>query len=573
MFSKTPQQNEIKAEEIQVKDLFGEKFFFSIPIYQRPFSWTIENFDLLFDDIAGAFDNQQDEYFLGSILLQETEKNIYDIVDGQQRLTSLALLLAVIRDTTTIENLRESIKTYLYQREDIYKEVPERMRITPWDNLRDLFKTYIYEVGGTTNFFQDFGAKIKYKDWEDPVHHLWEALYTFQNKIKERNDIKELVKYLLTKVYFVYIKTSDRSSAFRLFSVLNSRGLALDPVDLLKSDSLSEIDEPSKRVNYAQKWRKIEDTLGREELNNLIAYVRTMNAKTKAQLGMYDEFKKLFKEGKLAKGASFVDYLDKINIIYQNQVLDEKIDINNLKLKNEYKVIVGTMVKFVPFSDWIPVLLSFLYKFYQTDSSVEFLKFLERKIIVEWAVGKTPTERITSLNKVIQLIDENENSQEVFSKLLADNSEQTKSQFVSKLNDNGFYYLSGGKLAKYLLLVIDRQYWELENFDGYIGTVTVEHILPQTPDNKSEWYLKFNEEQRANLINSLGNLTLLSQRKNSAAQNYEFSKKKNEYFGPRETRFKITQKLKDYPEWTVDSINERQKEFVQILTSLYFPKL
>src|SRR5207245_11356996 len=113
-------------------------FMFTVPIFQRPFSWTVENFDILFEDIVGANDNSsgQQQYFLGSVLLQEFNENSYYLVDGQQRMTSIAVLLASIRDKTANPVLRESIRSYLYQQKDEFKNIPEKMRITPWDDLK-----------------------------------------------------------------------------------------------------------------------------------------------------------------------------------------------------------------------------------------------------------------------------------------------------------------------------------------------------------------------------------------------------------------------------------------------------
>ena len=87
--------------------------------------------------------------------------------------------------------------------------------------------------------------------------------------------------------------------------------------------------------------------------------------------------------------------------------------------------------------------------------------------------------------------------------------------FIGTLNDSQLYSAYGGKLAKYLLLRIDKELWELENFPGYPGTVTVEHVLPQNPPRDSQWTKTFNDKGRYEWTNRLGNLVLLSRRKNS----------------------------------------------------------
>ena len=99
---------EIKAEKIKIGNLFSEAFRFRIPNFQRPLSWKKDNFDKLFEDIYNAFMNEQEEYFLGSIILQK-QNNFHDIIDGQQRLVAIAILLAVTRDKCKDDELKSSI--------------------------------------------------------------------------------------------------------------------------------------------------------------------------------------------------------------------------------------------------------------------------------------------------------------------------------------------------------------------------------------------------------------------------------------------------------------------------------
>jgi hypothetical protein len=106
------------------------------------------------------------------------------------------------------------------------------------------------------------------------------------------------------------------------------------------------------------------------------------------------------------------------------------------------------------------------------------------------------------------------------------------------------------------------KYWELENFPGYPGTITVEHILPQTPSEDSEWVRIFSKEERMIWTNKLGNLVLLSGRKNSKAQNYDFDKKKSIYFKEKSTSFRITQWLEEKDKWTLEELYERHQMLI-----------
>jgi uncharacterized protein with ParB-like and HNH nuclease domain len=574
---------DIEAKEVTVGKLFSPDFVFRIPIYQRPLSWEKDHFEQLFDDIFDSHSNNERQYFLGSIILQADERDKYkfDLVDGQQRMSALAILMAVIRDSTTNENLREKLASYLYQHEDKFKRIPAELRILPWEELKEQFVKFVYTIGGTNKYVDEFKkGHIKYADTQDPQYHLYEAITTFQSRIsenlKEAGPLESYIIYLLNSVYLVYIKATSFASAYRLFNVLNARGLPLNTSDLLKSENLGEIKDDQTRVAYANIWRKIENRLGREELENVIAFIRTIKLKEKAKLGIYDEYRKfIFTKGVLKRGKDYFEYLREIADIYSDKILDAEIVAHESK-KNEYKNIVNLLQKYIPFIDWVPPLIAFYHKFKSDELLLPFVSKLEKKVIIEWIVGFSATERITSLNKIIRFIESESDPQTVIDSLLFFKSEETVPGRVSRginysekrlieailniqLNDDQFYSIYGGKLARYILLRIDMNRWELENFPGYPGTVTVEHILPQGPPEKSEWMTMFTEEQRKKWTNKLGNLVLLSGIKNSKAQNYDFKRKKEIYFKGKSTAFKITKDLEAIEKWTPEEVEKRHE--------------
>ena len=583
------QRSKIEAKEIRVGDLFSENFMFKVPIYQRPLSWNSDNFDQVFEDINDALNADNEQYFLGSILLRELDrKNQYELVDGQQRLTALTILLAVIRDFTDDEDLKDKINnSWIYQKEDRYKQIPAVMRITPWEDLKELFAKYVYKLNGTNAFVQDFdGGLVSYKDTQAPTYHLWEAIRTFKEKIVQLDDVIQFITYLLNEVYMVYIKTPELTSAFRLFSVLNARGLSLSPCDLLKSENLGAIQDDREKETCAHIWRKVEDDLGRDELDNLIAYVRTIKTREKASLGMYEEFRRLFRSGALEMGSSFIRYVREMADIYEDKVLDGQINVTDLEKKNKYKVVIDLMYKFIPFFDWIPPIMRFYHKFKSENDLLSFVLLLEKKVVLEWAAGFTRAERITSLNRVLKLVEERSEPVQVINELLSYRGDEDgrgkESRFLNfgdnhelvstlknVLDSTQFYSIFGGRFARYILLRADMELWDLENFPGYPGTVTVEHILPQTPSERSQWVSMFNDEDRKVWTNRLGNLVLLSGRKNSNAQNFDFDKKKEIYFRKKSTPFRITQQLEHYSDWTIQTVTKRHEEIMKNIQTIF----
>jgi len=150
------------------------------------------------------------------------------------------------------------------------------------------------------------------------------------------------------------------------------------------------------------------------------------------------------------------------------------------------------------------------------------------------------------------------------------NKEEIEKILIEKLNDQQFYTLKGGKLARYVLLRLDMEMWD-ENFPGYsnISTITVEHILPRNPLSGSHWLRKFNKDQIKEWVDKLGNLALLSRRKNSRAANYDFDKKKERYFAVRSTPFRITQMLQKYDDWTPKTVAERHNKLLELAKDIY----
>ena len=143
----------IKVEEKKIIVLFRD-FWFNIPSYQRPYVWGEDNINELLDDILYAFENDsQDTYFMGALVLQNKENDEYDILDGQQRLTTLALLLATIRDNIKVEKTKKVLQDHLFQEDDETADIPSRNRFT--FNIRNevqrFFEEYIIKENGTFN--------------------------------------------------------------------------------------------------------------------------------------------------------------------------------------------------------------------------------------------------------------------------------------------------------------------------------------------------------------------------------------------------------------------------------------
>ncbi|MEM2971514.1 MAG: DUF262 domain-containing HNH endonuclease family protein [Candidatus Bathyarchaeia archaeon] len=583
----------IKAEPYLLRDIFSDKFLFNIPLFQRPFSWTEEHFEKLFVDIYESMIESKGSgiYFLGSMVLVNERENLHQVIDGQQRLVSLITLIAVARDIIKDNDYKRDLQSLLCQKESPLLKRSKAERLKPWEELEQYFSNYIYVEDGTRKFLQQYKGKLK--DEDDPVYHLYEAVKKFHelfaehfSKLGGEELLHDFIKYLLNNVYVVGIRTVDLSSAIRLFNVLNTRGLPLSSIDIIKGINLDAIPDKSFKDKYAREWIELEGELSREELENLISHVRTIYTKDKARVSLHEEYEKLYKTGKIEKGEKFFQLIREFAEIYEKRVLKPEIDESEPKKRNRYRILVNLMREYLPFSEWIPPVLAFCKKF-DTENLLDFLIQLERKTFIEWIAGFSPSERITSFSRVIQIIDDNQNPKDVIHKMISykppptqktryidfNNSSELQKIIEPVLDNEQFYKLKGGKLAKYTLLRLDMELWDLAVFQGYSGPITVEHILPVTPPEKSKWIEIFDEDARKKLTNKLGNLVLLSGSKNSSAGNLDFSQKIEVYIKKQCSPFRLTQKLvEEFQDWNVNNLQKRHKDLIKSVEEIYIQR-
>ena len=591
----------IKAHEITLKDLFGDKYIFEIPNFQRPFAWEKENFEQLFTDIKDALDLNKENYgdkiedyepyFLGSVILwtkdlKDDGSGVYAVIDGQQRLVSLAILIAVMRDyaikvadETSDEKLKETFKDYvydlqfsIYQKASKAKGTPESVRIKMREKEAEFFKKYILTEGGT-NRVND----IDKKSLTGPKLHMLEAIEVFKNGFKTKNGeidkelLDKYIRYLLQKVILVVIKTGELASAFRLFNIINARGMPLTNADLLKSENLSVIPK-EEEPKYTKIWEDLEEDFGSEKLEMLISFIRSIKLKEKARKSIYEEFEdKVFKKEPEFKGKKFIEYLQNIANIYGEKIEEARITTENSEEEIYYYNLISLMRDFLPFNDWMVGVIKFKEKFKEDSHLFQFLRVFEKKITIDWITGLSFTERLTQIYKIVKLIEESNSADDVINNPIFNVDLKRKEEELRKaLDDLNFYGKGRTRVPKYVLLRIDmeRSYNQNKKI-SYSGEITVEHILPRTP-KEGYWLSRFSEEDRLKWTNRLGNLVLLNSRKNSQAGNKPFPEKIRDYF-EKKSDFDITNELKSYKEWNVDKLKERHNKLLQEAVKIWIP--
>lgn len=555
----------IEVKEISVGKLFSKDFWFNIPSYQRPYVWNEDNINELLDDITYAFENNpNDKYFMGSLVLQSKGNNEYDILDGQQRLTTISLLLATIRDNINDNELIEPLYANLYQKADRTENIESRTRIIfeIRGEVQEFFNKYIVEKKGTLNFDIVFENE-KFKN-NISIINILKAIKVIKEYLIRQFDsellledtrgysIDKFIQFIKKQLIFAYVSSDTREQAFRLFTILNNRGIPLTTADILKSLNLNEVDE-KQRNDYAKEWEKLEEQYG-DKFDRFLNFIRTMKLKEKARKNLLEEFEEKIYGKLMNYGKESIDYLLKTAENY-----DKLINLTS-NFDNEYKNLITIMKAGFNSEDWIPPLLYYYEKF-NIEGLIKFLKLLDNKFMGDWINRETPTKRLENMNKILKAIESAKNYSDILN---------NKALF-SFDNDNLKNIISGNiygeRYCKYLLLKVE--YLKLDPEVAYIGNyknISIEHILPQTPEKSSEWRNKFSDEEREEWTNRIGNLILLTRRKNSQLSNLEFKKKKEKYLESKAVLFtSVFEVYSKGEEWNLENLKNRHSEIINLI--------
>ncbi len=549
----------IEADKRILQKIFSEDFWFVVPEYQRPYVWQKDNIEELIEDLYYAFENKEDnDYFLGSLVLKKTENsefNEYEVLDGQQRLTTFFMMIAVLRDLLIEEDYKSTMKEMIYQKENKLKKIPSRSRLTYCirDNVGSFIDEFIIRDNGTQRE-EDLREKSNYDNTS--ISNMSNGILIINNLLKDKERLDEFVAFLLNKALFIYVSTDNTEDAFRMFTILNDRGIPLTSADILKSINIGEINDKNDLKKYSKVWEDIEGKYG-NNFDRFLVFIRNILVKQKANANLLDEFEKnIYEKGKLKKGKDTIDLLSKYDEIY-----DEIIELENKQLTNEYKNLITIMKIGLQSEDWIPVIMYYYDKF-KLNRLDDFLIKLEYKFAGDLIAQVSPTTRTENMNKIMKEIEKiDSNSLNEF----IENSE------VFNIDERAYKNMIEGdiykrRFNKYVLLKLE--YLMSDNtvhLSGYTN-ISVEHVLPQNPNVNSEWRKIFTDEEREEWTHKLANLVLISKRKNSSLSNLNYKDKKEKYLKGRVDAFKGSKIFIDNNlEWNKNILEKRQEKIINML--------
>ena len=549
----------ISGAEYPLSKIFSSEFEYVIPSYQRPYAWTVDQASELFDDLKAFYDAEEEEgYFLGSIvLIKSEEKPLAEVIDGQQRLTTITILLAAMACAHDGANKSE-LKDYIVEPGKRVEKIEPKPRLSLRERDRPFFKKYIQEFALDKLLILDDSALEN----ESQVNILRICKH-FQKVIAEifaePEDLLDFVTFLMTRCYLVAVSTPNEASAFRVFSVMNSRGLDLQPTDIIKADMIGKLKSEKDRQDYNDKWEEMEVELTRDGFKDLFTYLRMIHAKEKAKKSLLEEFRsqvlpahpdtKVFIDDMLQPYAEALDFIRSASY---SATKDSQI-------VNGYI----TWLNRIDNSDWIPPAMLFMKK-HRNDPALlaDFFKRLERLAAYFHICRVYVNDRIDIYGNLIAEIEEDTPLDDMWSIWLDD---KAKARFHETLDGNVYEFTP--RRRNYLLLRLDSFISDgAASYDTKV--LTIEHVLPQTVKEESKWAEWWPDaSERKAWLHRLANLVPLNKKKNSAAQNYAFEDKCKIYFSGTKnvSSYALTSQVILKDKWTPRVVSNRQKALLDVL--------
>lgn len=613
----------VQGYEKSIQKIFSNEFIFNIPEYQRPYAWTTKEAGDLLDDLLDSIGygietnidlrmkeiDDLNQYFLGSIVIikKDEDKPDAEVIDGQQRLLTLTILLSVLRDLfhnfekTYMEKMKflevqkndpsisrqlselenkfgesrkfaDSLSNLISDPESVLLERPARYRLTLNDGENNATLKGYVQADGMIEKLRDL-----YRDLSFTEINIRDNARYFQERIMKMKDVelvsKRLAKFIAKNCILIVVSTTDFDSAYRIFTILNDRGLDLSHADKLKAEIIGKIPK-IQRKDEAKKWQDKEDELGREPFSELFYHIRMIACKTKPRRGLLEDFREFVIEPlndpreAIDLILGYADIFDDIkNSSYNNKdIAESDIDEINTKL---------SWLDKIDNKDWIPPAMLFFDKFNHEPPEIliKFFLGLERLAAGLMIRRADVNERIKRYGDVLIIIENAKDIRDLFNEISPlEFSSAEVAEIIQKLE--GDLYLET-KFRLYVLYRLNDAYSdESVRFKGkfeFPKPITIEHVLPQTLPKASEWERLFYPPLHDKYIHKLGNLALLTRRKGSQAGDHEFDQKKEDYVKEKfgiTTNALINQVMKE-ESWTPEVIDKLQAHRIGKLKQIW----
>ena len=504
---------------------------FLIPDYQRPYAWTEDECATLWDDIeafcipegnADAFD-PSDEYFLGPIVTFRNDAGQLEVIDGQQRLTTLMLLLRAfyekfqyMQDPNSKTTFRE-IAQCIWRTTEFGDRIPDQLRIdseVASDDDKDEFRFILNEGKIPDGAHSAYAKNYSYFEWR--VDRFINEYPSYTARLANR---------ILKKVILLPIEAESQDTALRIFSTLNDRGLPLADADIFKSQFYKYFTAKNEKEGFIERWKALEETATRvfshtrgnnnpmdELFTRYMYYQRALKGiRTTTTEGLRDFYERdsyalLKKEESLEDLESLVAFWDRVD---QQEEFSERVN------KRLY------VLSYAPNSMWTYIVSVYFLKNRDENGNLEEEKFFDflaliTGFIFAYAVHRPGVNALRTplFPAMISIVNDE--------KVTFENYRFDRQQLIEQLNS--FTFSNNRPITKSMVL-----WWAFEQPGQTVldndTKLEIEHIYSRAQANKE------NSLSSKGLLESLGNKAFLEKNINIRASDYRFEDKTRYYTG------------------------------------------
>jgi uncharacterized protein with ParB-like and HNH nuclease domain len=542
----------MQASETKLQQIIEGTKQYIVPLFQRAYSWKKPEWQVLWNDILElcTIDNPR-PHFMGSIVTMPTVSipegvSKYLLIDGQQRLTTIFILLSALRD-----------KAEQFGEIEIAAKIDNTILVNPYEKGLDYFKLQ------PTQLDRDPFHKIINKNSSIDDHNIFQCYHFFERKIRQSQlEFAKIQKVICSNLSVVSVVLSQEDDPYLVFENLNAKGRPLTQADLIRNYFFMRINVDSQQYVYENYWQPIERILG-ESLTEFIRHYLTKSGVDVKNNEIYFEIK-----DRISKGDP-LSYLQDLAVFaeYYARLLHPQREANeNLRkyLKRLNRLEVSTIYPFLLncYDDWVKSRIT-------EEEFISILQILENFIIRRFVCNI----QTRGLNRIFALLysqvskDTNLVSDSFVGrlKLALQNRDYPKDiDFKTRLMDVKLYGGSNrSEKAKLILESIEESFKHKEqvSFDG----LSIEHIMPQT---LNEWWKEHLGEDweitHELLVHSLGNLTLTAY--NSDLSNQGFLIKKA-YF--ETSHLELNKYFNNKVYWRKEEIEERGAYLAEIALKIW----
>ena len=555
------------ALTMSVGDLLANPFYIQAPPYQRSFSWGEQEAGKLLVDITSvpSLDAGGDNgvYFLGAMLFIERERpqppsrlkpwqrpqmRSLEVVDGLQRLTTLTILLCILRD---LDPELPNIRVQAAIGGALGAKPHPRLSIGEPDEA--FFLKHVRAPGATRLLPERTDLSPSQQRIVDVRDHLVAALTGY-----DLADRRRLAQFLLERCCIVQMVAPDIDQAHRLFEVLNARGKPLARNDILKAELLGSVPEASRPAVKAL-WDEAE-TRADSDFEQLFTHIRAMYRLPEGKV--ISDIRAIATE---TGGAQpFIERVLRPSAI----ILD---DIRSARhAGSPHSAAVGRYLRYLgwhSFADWVPpAMLWWLEKGRDADGLARFLGKLDRLAFAVRILGIGGSKRARRFGAVVAAIRNGRDLDRADSPL-----ELTRQELRAVQHNLRDLHERNAPAAKHLLMRLTEQKTGGTPFSLTPSEVTVEHVLPRKLGANSQWRVWHPDPaERERSTESLGNLVLVTKLQNDRAGNQDLARKLDVYFNTAGAPIPaINEDLRGRSQWLAADIKAREAELIRLIEELW----